>query len=300
MRIEFDISQIRAIQFGVGRKEGDSVQYSILAADNDVQDALREEAQSMLGRIMQETRTPQPYDPAEKYGNDEYLVLPLDDELSTSLAEFHRAANLSLSTPELKLLKTALSYFMRGTDKSGRRLTALNRAAQFKATLGRQGRLMLASNTLRVIPDPVVQLNAGFDIIIDSEQVHIFRPASFRSLGNVDEAIAQAVPRNVEAISKAAGFVQWTNIEEYATGRPRAASLLASIRTQKYADNLDKEGLIALCERTGVVLDTSQGLISVADNQIIPFLEVIDRRRFEIELVPNAPEQYKASSRTRI
>lgn len=305
MRIEFDLSQFRTTEFGLGRRAGrragQVVKYSLLAVDNEVQDALREETQVMLSRVAEEATNPRQYDPAEKYGNDEYLVLPLDHVLSASLAELHEAANLSRITPELQVLRTASSYFMRGTDRNGRRLTALNRATQFKATLGRQGRIMaLVSDTLRVIPDPVMQLNAGFDIVIDSKQIHIFRPASFRTLGNVDEAVAQAVPRNVEAISQAAYFVEWSNIQEFATTRPRAASLLASIRTQKFAENLDKAALKSLCLRTGVEIDTSQEHIAVPDDQIIPFLEVIDRRRYDIDLVPNTPEQYKASSRTKI
>ena len=301
MTIDFDMSHIRTTEFGLGQRVGEVVQYSLLAVDNTVQDALRGETLSMLSRVAQEATNPRHYDPAEKYENNEYLVLPLDHDLSASLAELHEAANLSRSTPDLQLLSSALSYFMRGTDRNGRRLTALNRAAQFKATLGRQGRLMmLVSDTLRVIPSPVMQLNAGFDIVIDSKWVHIFHPASFRILGNVDEEIAQAVPRNVKAISQAASFVEWSNIEEFATMRPRAASLLASIRTQGFAENLEKAALESLCQRTGVKLDTSQEQVKVPDDQIIPFLEVIDRRRYDIGLVPNTPEQYKASSRTRI
>ena len=301
MKIEFDLSQIRTTEFGVGRREGKEVQYSLLAVDSEVQDALREETQVVLNRIAEEATNPQQFDPAEKYGTTEYLVLPLDHELSASLSELHEVANLSRITPELQVLRSALSYFMRGTDRYGRRLTALNRATQFKATLGKQGRLMaLVSDTLRVIPDPVMQLNAGFDIVMDSKQIHIFRPTSFRILGNVEEAIAQAVPRNVEAISQAAYFVDWSNIREYAAEHPRAASLLASIRTQGFAENLDKDAVKALCQSTGVTLDISNGNFSVPDGQILPFLEVIDRRRYEIGLVPNTPEQYKASSRTRV
>ena len=247
------------------------------------------------------TTAPTHFDPAEKYGGNEYLVLPLHHELSATLAELHEANSLSLNTPELGRLRRAFCYFLRGTDSSGRRLTALNRASQFKATLGRQGRLMmLLSDALHVIPDPVMQLNVGFDIVMDSEFIHILHPASFRTLGNVDEAIAEAVPRNVDVISQAASYVDWSNIEGYAVGHSRAASLLASIRTQGYAEDLDKAELESLCTRTGVVLDTSGGQISVPDGQILPFLEVIDRRRYEIGLVPNTPEQYRASSRTRV
>ena len=208
---------------------------------------------------------------------------------------------MSLNAPELQRLRRASCYFLRATDNSGRRLTALNRASQFKATLGRQGRLMaLLSDSLHVIPDPVMQLSAGFDIVMDSEFIHILHPASFRSLGNVDEAIAQAVPRNIEAISQVAHYVDWSNIEEYAGGHSRAASLLASIRTQGYASNLDKAALELLCLRTGVLIETSGGQIAVPEGQILPFLEVMDRRRYEIGLVPDTPEQYRASSRARV
>ena len=91
-----------------------------------------------------------------------------------------------------------------------------------------------------------------------------------------------------------------------ATGRSlfeallRAASLLASIRTQGYTANLDETALVALCVGTGVDLDTFGERIAVPEEQILPFLEVIDRRRYEIGLVPKTPEQYRASSRTRL
>ena len=301
MNIEFDFSQILTAEFGVGQKLGKTIQYSLLPADNTVQDALVKETKSALARIDNRVANPPYFDPAEKYGGKEYLVLPLHHELSASLAELHEANSLSLNTPELQRLRKAFCYFLRGTDNNGRRLTAINRASQFKATLGKQGRLMaLFSDSLHVISDPVMQLNVGFDIVIDSEFIHIFHPASFRFLGNVDVAIAQAVPRNIESISKVTSYVNWSNIKEYAIRHPRAASLLASIQTQGYADNLDKDALESLCAKTGVVLDSSRGQIAVPPGQILPFLEVVDRRRYEIGLVPETPEQYRASSRTRV
>ena len=308
MNVNFDISHNVTAEFGVGQREGAIVQYSLMPVDHTVQDALLREAESTVTSISQATtgiaqRTANAphFDPSEKYGNKEYVVLPLQHELAASLAELHEADNLSLTTPQLESLRNAHCYFLRGTDNNGRRLTALNRASQFKATLGRQGRLlMLFSDALQVIPDPVMQLNTGFDIVIDSEFIHILHPASFRALGNIDEAIAEAVPQNVRAISQDAFFVDWSNIEEYAASHSRAANLLASIRTQGYAENLDTAALQSLCRRTGVALDTSQGQIVVPTEQIMPFLEVIDRRRYEVGLVPNRPEQYKASSRTRV
>ena len=301
MNVEFDTSQILAAEFGVGQRLGEMIEYSLLPADETVQGSLVKEAESAIGDIAEVSVYPQHFDPSEKYGGKEYLVLPLRHELSSTLAELHDANSLPLNSPEMQRLKNAFCYFLRGTDTHGRRLTALNRAAQFKATLGRQGRLMaLLSDGLRVIPDPVMQLNTGFDIVIDSEFIHILHPASFRFLASVGQAVAQAVPRNIRAIAQAVPYVDWSNIEEYAVVHSRAASLLSSIRTQGYANNLDKAELQALCEKTGVLLSTSGSQIGVPVGQILPFLEVVDRRRYEIGLVPDTPEQYRASSRVRV
>ena len=204
-------------------------------------------------------------------------------------------------SPSRQGFQSTSCYFLRGTDNSGRRLTAINRAAQFKSTLGQQGRLMTVfSDALHVVEDPIMQLNTGFDIVIDSEHVHILHPSSFRALANVDDEIAQAVPRNVAAIASAAPFVNWSSIEQYALDHPRAASLLASIRTQEFAVNTDRAALTELCASQGILLDESGGNVEVDEAHLLGFLEVIDRRRYQIGLVPNTPEHYKASSRTRV
>ena len=217
MNIDFELSNDLVAEFGVGQRVDESVHYYQLPADDTVQQALLREARSALSKIDQETVNPPHFDPAEKYEGNEYLVLPLNHELGASLRELHEADFLTFRTPQLQDLKSSFCYFLRGTDKGNRRLTALNRTSQFKATLGRQGRLMMMlSDALHVISDPVLQLNAGFDIVIDSEFIHIFHPASFRALANVDDEIAKAVPRNIEAISQAASYVDWSNIEEFA------------------------------------------------------------------------------------
>ena len=158
----------------------------------------------------------------------------------------------------------------------------------------------MGTDALRVVDGPIFQLNADFDVIVDSDTVHIIHPNSFKLLGQIEEAIGEAMPQNVAAIAQSIAYVDWANVEDYAASHSRAASLLASIRSNGYAENLDKAELESLCLRTGVMLDTSGAQIAVPEGQILPFLEVVDRRRYEIGLVPSTPEQYRASSRTRV
>ena len=140
----------------------------------------------------------------------------------------------------------------------------------------------MGTDALGIVDGPIFQLNADFDVIVDSDTVHIIHPNSFKLLGEIEEAIAEAVPHNVAAIAQAATYVDWANVEDYAASHSRAASLLASIRTNGYAENLDKSALESLCKGTGVSLEDVQGKIVVSDEQILPFLEVVDRRRYEI------------------
>ena len=302
MSVEFDVGQIRVAEFGVGERGEQEEEFTLVPIDLSVREALIGEAESTLSGIAEPRQVnPQEFDPGEKYGPSEYLVLPLGHEWAAPLARLHGAVHLAQDSPALEQLRSAFCYFLRATDREGRRLTALNRASQFKATLGKQGKLMRwVSDGLHVIPDPVVQLNAGFDVVIDAKWVHILHPASFRSLGNVDAAIAEAVPRNVEAISRSASYVEWSSIAQYAASRSRAAGLIASISAHGYAESLDRAEVESLCSRTGVVIDTSGDRIVVPDSQVLAFLEVIDRRRYEIGLVPGRSEQYRASSRTRV
>ena len=305
MKLDFDLEQIVATEFGLGEHVGASMQFGTIPVDNSVHAVLLDVVKATLrngGRNFEVDTVVLPYfDPADKHASEEYLVLPIDHELAKPLAEFHNADRLLTSPAQLELFQRSFCYFVRLTDSGNRRLTALRRASQFKGTLGRQNRLLaLLGDTLRTVNEPLFQLNADFDVLIDSQFIHIVHPTSFRVLGQIDEAIAEAMPRNVERIRASLPDVGWSSIQEYAASHPRAASLLSSIRTRGYAENLSRTALVDLCKRTHVVVDDSQDEILVSEDQVLAFLEVVDRRRYDISLVTDSPEQYRASSRERL
>ena len=301
MNLNFDIENVEATEFGVGRQIGSDRSFVVVPVVRAVQETLQDIVTATCQKMERNPEPPLTFDPAEKYASEEYLTLPIDNDLALPLRTLHQTSNLPITNDALTWITKSFCYFARFWDNQSRQLTTIRRAAQFKGALNKQNRILsLGTDALRIMEDPIFQLNADFDVVVDSELVHIIHPTSFKLLGQIEEAIAEAVPRNVEAISRAASYVDWSNIEEYAVGHSRAASLLASIRTQGYAANLDEAALVALCVGTGVDLDTFGEQIAVPEEQILPFLEVIDRRRYEIGLVPRTPEQYRASSRTRL
>ena len=299
MTIDCDLDNVRTTQFGVGRSDQETKSFHIVPAGEDVQTTLRSMASDTVRTIEDSIDVRSVFDPADKHATQEALYVPLSDDLATPLRALHESENLSTDSYVLQDLSSVYCYFVRITDQDGRRLTGVRRAAQFKAVKNRR-MINFLDDTLKMATDPMFQLNDDFDVIVDSEVVHILHPAGFRALGQVDEALKESVGRNITAISSGMPFADWAQVEEYAQERPRAAALLASVRTNRYFEGVERTLLVNLCRSTGVEVTESNGQIVVPNASILGFLEVLDRRRYEIKVVANSAEQYKAASRRKI
>lgn len=85
------------------------------------------------------------------------------------------------------------------------------------------------------------------------------------------------------------------------TASQKAKFILASIKSKREAEGLAKSKLEQLWHRTRVDFTEDDGNIQVEDSQVMGFLEVLDRRRYEIDLKEQTdPEVYRAPSRSRI
>lgn len=299
MKLDFDIENVTATEFGVGRDEGNGQTFVSLPVDADVQKALREIVSATWQAMQKDTDDPSRYEPSEKHGGTEYLHLPLNDDLAASIGELHGAVNLMLDAGALADPDTVFCYFARMADKKGHRLTALRRATQFKGVL-KSRLLRFVTDALKLIEDRVFKLDSDFDLLVDSKNVHILRPSGFEFAGQLQDAILEAVPKNVAAIQKELAFVDFATVQDYASAHPRAARYLASIRAQKETKDIDKNALKKLCKDTGVEVRESKGKLVVDSGHSMGFLEVLDRRRYELELVKGSRERFRATSRRKI
>ncbi len=301
MMLEFDLKQTTVTEFGIGRDDADGESFAIVPVDAPTQAALREMAAATHEAMLGTGDPPSKYEPADKHGAVAYLYLPLADDLAQSIRRLHEAENLDIDTRALLEPDSMFCYFARFSDGSGRRLTGLRRAAQFKGVLKSRNRLVrMVDDTLKVIEDTVFKLDMDFDLLVDESRIHILRPKGFEFAGRLREAILDAVPANVKVIQDNLGFVDLGPIGAYAASRPRAARYLASIRTQDATRNIDQTLLLDFCQQTGVDLEQSDGKLRVVGGHEMGFLEVLDRRRYEVTLVKAAPERYRAASRRKI
>jgi len=298
MTIEFDFSQVRTTEFGVGKDDGDRQSFFYIPVDADVQTALREMAEATWHAMDEMSDTPPTYEASEKYASSEYVRLPLTDDLASQMRGLHEANNLPTDATALSDPAKVYCYFARMTDEQGRRLTALRRATQFKGVL--KSRLIrLVTDAMKLVEDKVFKLDTDFDLLVDAANVHILRPSGFEFTSQLQGAVLAAVPENIRAIQRDLRFVDFTDIQDYAGKHPRAARYLASIRTQA-TTNMNKRALKKLCRATAVEVHETNGKIRVDEAHIMGFLEVLDRRRYELELVAGSPERFRAASRQKI
>ncbi len=301
MNLDFDLRNVTLTEFGVGRDDGNGQNFVAVPVGTDVQKAVSEIVQATWSVLRKYEDGPAKYDPSEKYGSTEYVYLPLDDPLAASMRDLHKASNLPINTAALSEPAAVFCYFARLKDKKKSRLTALRRATQFKGVLKSKNRLVrMIDDALEIIDDRVFKLDNDFDLLIDGKNLHILRPSSFEFAGKLQQAILGAVRGNVRAIRKDLPFVEFDGIEAYAQKHPRAARYLASIRGQAATKNIDKTLLKKLCRQTGVNVSEANGKLGVLKGHEMGFLEVLDRRRYEVNLVRETPERYRAASRSKI
>lgn len=299
MNLNFDINNVKVTEFGVGRDDGHGRDFDRVTVDGGVQGALQEVAGATWAAMQAQTNNPPSYEPSEKHASIEYMYLPLNDPMAEAMRKLHEANNLPPDPTALADPEKVFCYFARFTDSQQRKLTAVRRATQFKGVL--KSRLIrLYTDALKLIEDRVFKLDHDFDLLIDSENIHILRPSGFEFVGQLKEAIMGAVSTNVTLLKEDLAFVDFDVIENYASKHSRAARYLASIHSKNKAVNIDSGRLQKLCADNGVELTVTNGMLSLEKKQVMGFLEVLDRRRYEIELVADTPELYRAASRSKI
>lgn len=299
MNLDFDFRNVITVEFGVGHDDGDDQTFSFVSVDGEVQTALSEMSQATWAGMQEHATTPEKYEPSEKYASSEHVYLPLTDTLAARMRDVHTANNLPVNAHALGNPSEVFCYFARFTDGQNRRLTGLRRATQFKGVL--KSRLIrLVSDALKLVEDKVFKLDVDFDLLMDAHNLHILRPSGFEFVAQLQQAVLAAVSTNIDAIKQDLKFVDFTTISQYAGQHTRAARYLASIRAQKETKNIDKNLLKKYCKRMGIGIKESKGKLVVEGDDVMRFLEVMDRRQYEVELVKDKPEWFKAGSRLRL
>jgi hypothetical protein len=299
MKMNFDLKSVILTEFGIGRDNQSDSPFTAIPVDNAVQMVLRDMAQATDVMMRENTTKPALYEPSEKYESSEYLYLPLADELAAEIKFLHEAINLDIDANALLDHKNIFCYFARFKDMQGRSLTAFRKATYFKGIL--KGRLIhIFDDSLKFVEDNIFKLDNDFDFLVDSENIYILKPSSFEFAGKLKNAILAAVSKNIKIIKEKLPFVDFENIAAYAEKHSRAARYLASIIMKEETTNIDKDLLLNYCQDMKVVVTKKRGRLIINSGSEMDFLEVLDRRRFGVELIRGQQEKFRAGSRTQL
>ena len=296
--IEFTFENVNLIEFGVGLKDNNGVAYKIVPVHTNAKTELLNMARTTWNLMNNNGADPEPYSPAAEHASMEYLFVPINDDMANKFRILHSAQNIMIDGDALTDHDRVTCYFTRYRDADGRSLTAVRQANFFKGVLNKK-LLNFIDDSLRFVETKVFKLDNDFDVFVDSTKVHILRPKAFEVLGNLNQFILDSVNNNLTSIQQNLRFLDIQNIQAYASTHVRAARYLASIRNQNLA-GITRDSLATLCRDTNVNINTNDNQVTVSNDQIIGFLQVLDRRRYRVDLVPNAPERFTASRRVTI
>jgi hypothetical protein len=237
------------------------------------------------------------FSPAEKYSSEDHLRLPLDTDYVEGLQNLVALQNLPSDANALNSISELAFYYAIFTDNQQRRVWAFRRASQFKGVV-KSKLAFLVNGMLSMLDGAVFKLDNDFDYLVDAETIFILRPSGFEFTTDVHGQMLQVAAENAATIAASVVYLDVARITLYARKHPRAARLLAAIRSRDDLHLIDRDLLINACQSWGInVLQNAVGLIGPDDGHEYDFLCVLDRRAYTANLIPDQPEHYEAASR---
>lgn len=298
MKLHFNLNNVDRAEFGVGFDDDSGRSCAYVPVEVSVQEALCKMALGTWDAMEGKSDPLRQYNPAEKHNDNDRLFLPLNDEMGKFLRSLHEAEHFDSDAHALEEPDDIFCYFARMTDDEGRRLTALRRAAHFKGVL-KNHLLHWLNDSLKLVEDNVFKLDADFDMLIDKDNIHILRPSSFEFVAQLKSVVLAAVPKNIQLIQKDIKFVDFDGIAKYAVNHARAARYLASIRRliEEEGGGINKAKLKKRCEDMGVKIEDDSGKITVVDGNELEFLQILDGRLYQVDIMTGEAQTYLAASR---
>ena len=209
MTLQFRLDSVESIELGVGLSRYDEREIARVPETPEVSDILREMVDTTWSDMVKYTNrhegSPRQYELSEKYGGTEYVYLSSQDPMTIALTGIHKAVNLVVVNL-LDVIDDIFCYFVRLVDVKGAKLTAIRRNIHFTGLVKKKV-LKISSDTLTLSDQKLFKLDRDFDILIDSESVHIWRPNAFRLLADLSPAILEAARGHLSDIQEEMPFM---------------------------------------------------------------------------------------------
>jgi hypothetical protein len=292
----FEFNHIQAVEFGVCLDTGEGESYLRVPCDQGVQRALKEMLAETMASLMKVGTEIVTFSPAEKYGGNERLSVPLNSDLVQKHRNVFATGDFDTDTHGLDEPGVLISYFSIFYDRDGTKAMGFRRATQFKGVV-RKHLVTFINDALQLVPDKLFKLDNDFDFVIFDDQILVWRPSGFIFTADMDEYIAACAAVNVERISEAVTCVDFTGLRDFVSKHKLAMRLVAAIKSRDDLMKISLNRLKTSCKANKVEFTTKNGKLMPNEGSEMDFLLLLDRRLYTVELIEKQPETYQASSR---
>lgn len=297
----FNLRAVRTVEFGVCVEPENQESVVLVPASSDIKGALEEMLGFTVAQWEQIDAEWRDFEIAEKYASTERLRAPLDAEELARLREMYSWTNLPPRSDALAAPGEVIYYFAQFYDDLGRKLVGVRRATQFKGLVKARNRLVqMMNDTLKLVEAEIFRLDVDFDFLLTSTHAYILRPSGLEFIADVGAYTTERASEKALALAHRLTFVDFSPIAQYAATHKRAARLVASISVRADLEKVDRDRLVLQAKRTGVQVQEVNGLVSPAQGSELAFLELLDYRRYEVDLIPDEPNAFVAEARRRV
>jgi hypothetical protein len=296
----FDHDNIQHCEFYVSLGKGDSETRYQVPVDTSVQSALKEMFRETIHRInkVREADGFEEYSPAQKYGATDAVHCSLESEFAEMPRLLLTETGIDETSNAISDLKNISYYYVIAVDSANRKMLGVRRASQFKGVL--QSKLLhwaRVDNSLKLVDVETFRLDSDFDYVAFDEMLWALRPTGLEFTANLTEAVKAAAPTAAAEVMTRVSFLNLESLGTYAAKHPRAARYLAAVRARDDLEEISEPLLTAYCQDSDIDFTVENGKMIPAKGQEILFLEVLDRRIFTAELIPDKKERYEAPNR---
>jgi len=295
MTNNISISQFRSIEMGICRESGDAEACVLLPIDVSVRENLVEMLYETYAQLEGEKEE---YELTQKYSSKEKLRLDSASAVAAKARDLWAAKNLPIDPRALDHPSDILYYFSIFRYRSGGKVLGVRRATQFKGILRARNRLVrMIDDTLHVLDDQVFRLDLDFDYLVEADQVLIVRPVGFEYTAGVESFAEEAIGLNLDDLGRTLTFIDFEPLAPFVLSHKRAARLVAALRSRSDLEHISKSKLAKVCRDNGVIVRQRAGKLVPEVGHEEGFLQILDRRRYNITLVASTVERYEAQNR---
>lgn len=293
-----------SVEFGIGIESTNQPDaFFKINVDQAVQHALFEMKEGFDRQYRNFPDPPTTFELSEKYATTEHLVYTLvPNELTDLFHLYSQSAQIPLNDIDIGTELPNISYYFAIFNHgNGTKSIGVKRPNMFKGLLKSKNRILkLVNDSLIIVADDLFKLDLDYDFFVNQNNIDILHPSGFLYISKLDEQMLAHAADATNALAVRINYINFTHLAPLVANSKTAARLISSIRSRLDLEQTSQQKLLSKCTTFGIIIQEADGLIAPQDDdQLVPFLQILDRRIYDYELIDNTVEEYVAGSRAK-